>query len=71
MLWSEEPGGLQFIGLQTARHNWVTEYTHTHFIITEPEVSDLFKFIALETSLLVSWLRLHTLKAGDLGSIPA
>ena len=22
--WTEEPGGLQFLGLQRVRHNWVT-----------------------------------------------
>ena len=27
--WTEEPGGLQFIGSQRIRHNWVTEHTHT------------------------------------------
>ena len=28
--WTEEPGRLQSIGLQTVGHNWVTEYTGTH-----------------------------------------
>ena len=27
--WTEEPGGLQFIGSQRIRHNWVPEHTHT------------------------------------------
>ena len=27
--WTEEPGGLQSVGWQRARHNWVTN-THTH-----------------------------------------
>ena len=27
--WTEEPGGLQSIGLQRVRHYWVTEHTHT------------------------------------------
>ena len=27
--WTEEPGRLQFVGLQRARHNWATEHTHT------------------------------------------
>ena len=27
--WTEEPGGLQSIGLQRVRHDWVTEHTHT------------------------------------------
>ena len=30
--WTEEPGGLQSIGLQTVRHDWATEHAgiHTH-----------------------------------------
>ena len=29
--WTEEPGGLQSVGLQRVRHNWVTNtHTHTH-----------------------------------------
>ena len=27
--WTEEPGGLQSMGLQRVRHDWVTEHTHT------------------------------------------
>ena len=27
--WAEEPGGLQSMGLQRVRHNWMTN-THTH-----------------------------------------
>ena len=26
--WTEEPGGLQSMGLQTVRHNWVTNASH-------------------------------------------
>ena len=29
---TEGPGGLQSMGLQRVRHNWVTEYTHTDFL---------------------------------------
>ena len=28
--WTEEPSGLQSIGLQRVGHNSATEYTHTH-----------------------------------------
>ena len=28
--WTEEPGGLQSMGLQRVRHDWVTKHTHTH-----------------------------------------
>ena len=28
--WTEEPGGLQAMGLQRVRHNWATSHTHTH-----------------------------------------
>ena len=27
--WTEEPGGLQSMGLQRVRHNWTTEHAHT------------------------------------------
>ena len=27
--WTEEPGGLQFMGLQRVRHHWATD-THTY-----------------------------------------
>ena len=28
--WTEEPGGLQSMGLQRVRHNWATHTHHTH-----------------------------------------
>ena len=28
ILWTEEPGGLQSVGLQRVRHDWVTEHAH-------------------------------------------
>ena len=28
--WTEEPGGLQFMGSQRAGHDWATEHSHTH-----------------------------------------
>ena len=28
--WTEEPGGLQSMGWQRVRHDWVTNHTHTH-----------------------------------------
>ena len=32
--WTEEPGGLQSIGSQRVRHDWVTKHTHnTHLIL--------------------------------------
>ena len=27
--WTEEPSGLQFMGLQRVGHDWATKYTHT------------------------------------------
>ena len=30
ILWPEEPGGLQSVGLQRVGHNWATEPTHRH-----------------------------------------
>ena len=31
--WPEEPGRLQFMGLQRVEHNWVTNtHTHTHMV---------------------------------------
>ena len=28
--WTEEPGGLQSMGSQRVRHDWMTNHTHTH-----------------------------------------
>ena len=28
--WTEEPGGVQSMGSQRVKHNWVTKHTHTH-----------------------------------------
>ena len=28
--WTEEPGGLQSMGLQRVGHDWVTKHAHTH-----------------------------------------
>ena len=28
--WTEEPGGLQSMGLQRIGHDWVTEHVHIH-----------------------------------------
>ena len=28
--WTEEPGGLQFMGLWGVQHNWVTKHAHMH-----------------------------------------
>ena len=33
-LWTEEPGRLQFLGLQRVRHDLVTEHSQTHNICT-------------------------------------
>ena len=30
ILWTEEPGGLQSMGLQRVRHDLATEHSHTH-----------------------------------------
>ena len=34
--WTEEPGGLQFMGPQRARRNLATEQAHRHFVIARP-----------------------------------
>ena len=31
--WTEEPGGLQFTGLQRVGHHWGTEHTHTQYFV--------------------------------------
>ena len=28
--WTEEPGGLQSMGSQRGRHDWMTEHSHMH-----------------------------------------
>ena len=35
ILWTEEPGELQCIGLQRVRHDWATDHTHTHHLWKE------------------------------------
>ena len=37
--WTEEPGGLQNIGLRRVRHNWVTEHSLVHS--PQPQTSEL------------------------------
>ena len=32
MLWTEEPGGLQSMGLERVWHDLATEYAHTHLL---------------------------------------
>ena len=38
--WTEEPGGLQTVGLQRVGHDWATKHTHTH-AHTYPMISAL------------------------------
>ena len=33
--WTKEPGGLQSMGLQRVRQDWVAEDTHTQLIISD------------------------------------
>ena len=40
--WTEEPGGLQSIGLQRVRHNWVTNT----FIFHQPEICAVSFFVS-------------------------
>ena len=45
--WSEEPGGLQSIGSQKIRHNWVTEHTgHTSLVSDEQSITVFFFFFS-------------------------
>ena len=40
--WTKEPGGLQFMGPQRVRHNWVTKtHTHTHTHTHTPSTYDM------------------------------
>ena len=39
--WTEEPGGLQFMGSQRTGHSWASEYTIT-YCNTEQEEGDTF-----------------------------
>ena len=36
ILWTEEPGRLQYTGLQSVRHNWATEHPHMHTFRISP-----------------------------------
>ena len=53
--WTEEPGGLQSMGSQRVRHNWVTKHMHRVLVQGSPGGSD-----GKESAC----------SAGDLGSIP-
>ena len=39
--WTEEPGGLQFLGLQRVGHGSATEHTHTHDVLLLGSMVDL------------------------------
>ena len=50
--WTEKPGGLQSVGLQTVRHNWATNththtHTHTHKHTHESWLKNLIKNIKM------------------------
>ena len=62
--WTEEPGGLQSMRLQTVGHNWVTKHFHTLFRFSYflSKVLSLFQNPIQDTtlhhvSLSSSWLR--------------
>ena len=43
--WPEEPGMLQFVGSQRARHKLATEHEHRHTCILKPSVNIAFSDI--------------------------
>ena len=43
ILWTEEPGRLQFMGLQRVRHNWAT-FTSLHFRYHQPTLTIINPF---------------------------
>ena len=52
ILWTEEPGRLQPMGLQTVRHNWATSLHSLHFILYH------WRRMAIHSSILawrISW----------------
>ena len=55
--WTEEPGGLQPVGLQRMGHNRATEHTHTHRFFSFPEggaIAQVFGFFGLSSLYLKS-----------------
>ena len=52
--WTEEPGGLQSMGLQSVRHDWVTKHTHTHTHTPPLMCSFVLASLILQTN-LYSW----------------
>ena len=52
--WTEEPGGLYFMGSQRVRHDLATKQQQTEYV---------------GTTLVVQWLGLHASIAGGQGSI--
>ena len=71
--WTEEPGGLQSMGLQRVRHDW----THTQDrLCTAPEDSRVFGFLSLAAWKTNFWTyKVHRIAHGahltDLGRVPA
>ena len=51
--WTEEPGGLQSMGLQRVPHDWATEHTYIHILgghysITATPKQDSFKLMKIQ-----------------------
>ena len=55
--WTEEPGGLQSMGLQRVRHNWVTNtyYLCCHHALCETGLWNKVILQGTQTSLLLFW----------------
>ena len=54
ILWTEEPGGLQSMGLQRVGHDWAAEHTHTsHFISSKTFIFIHFSISKLEMHLIM------------------
>ena len=54
--WTEEPGGLQFMGLQTVGHNWATELNWTDSLYTLNKQGD-----NIQPDVLLSWFGISLL----------
>ena len=55
--WTEEPGGLQSMGSQRVRHNWVHTHTHTHTVFQRLWLEQWDQFLTLFT--WIGLLALH------------
>ena len=65
--WTEEPGGLQSMGLPRVEHNWATEHALTHKTLWIPTVDSNEKHISTNNS---RWKKTPRMPQGSAEPLP-